>query len=486
MKIVRFTAVFIILALGAAAASTPTPTAAQHPIEQDTDGDGLPDGWEEEYWLDPNDPNDADLDYNNNGLTNIEEYKKRYDPRDKDTDGDGLSNYAESTGLFGFFTDPLEEDTDEDGLDDLEEMVNRGCRRSGCECVDTGNRTQIDEIYPDKSDRNWARDQVRKLRQKYPYELDPLNRDVDRDGLEDGDEISHKTSPNVADSDLDGLSDGDEVHNYKTDPKERDTDEDGLTDYEEVFGVFGFFTNPKDKDTDNDGIYDGEEVLGFGYAPISPSEHILTYEEFTSGDAYSGEYVTLKASVEKIKKEGAGLKEYWLMLEPLNEKLGCSGTSSGSGARAVATVRSRYHYEVQHDFALVDDRFDLTLKEGDTVVVVGEAQRLKGSTRELVVDGKGKIYLLLSPGEASTRWLPSTKYVKAKVSLPLPTATPTATLKPSPPPSSSTTPTPAATASPKPRETETKAAEEPGFEAVFGVAGLLAAAVAFLVRWERR
>ena len=50
------------------------------PDEIDSDSDGMPDYWEEQYGLDPNDPNDADLDNDNDGYSNLEEYRKGTDP----------------------------------------------------------------------------------------------------------------------------------------------------------------------------------------------------------------------------------------------------------------------------------------------------------------------------------------------------------------------------------------------------------------------
>ena len=41
----------------------------------DLDGDGMPNGWEIRYGLDPRDPSDADLDSDGDGLTNLREYR---------------------------------------------------------------------------------------------------------------------------------------------------------------------------------------------------------------------------------------------------------------------------------------------------------------------------------------------------------------------------------------------------------------------------
>jgi hypothetical protein len=46
----------------------------------DSDGDGIPDWWETQYGLDPNDPADANGDINGDGYTNIEKYINGIDP----------------------------------------------------------------------------------------------------------------------------------------------------------------------------------------------------------------------------------------------------------------------------------------------------------------------------------------------------------------------------------------------------------------------
>ena len=90
-------------------------------IAADTDNDGLPNWWEDKYALDKNNPADAAQDSDGDGFTNLQEYAKFTDPRNPDTDGDGLSDGVE-TGT-GFWlsatdtgTDPLNPDTDNDLL----------------------------------------------------------------------------------------------------------------------------------------------------------------------------------------------------------------------------------------------------------------------------------------------------------------------------------------------------------------------------------
>lgn len=47
----------------------------------DTDKDGMPDAWEKQFGLNPNDPSDANGDLNGDGYTNIEKYINGIDPR---------------------------------------------------------------------------------------------------------------------------------------------------------------------------------------------------------------------------------------------------------------------------------------------------------------------------------------------------------------------------------------------------------------------
>ncbi|YCM42362.1 chitobiase/beta-hexosaminidase C-terminal domain-containing protein [Verrucomicrobiaceae bacterium 227] len=129
----------------------------------DSDEDGLPDVWEIASFghLDEDDSGDFDDD----GLSNLEEFNVGSDPSGRDSDDDGLDDGAE-VNLYA--TDPIDEDSDDDGLTDGEEIQS--------------------------------------------YSTDPNDFDSDDDSLSDGSEVSrHKTNPNLADSDRDGFNDAVEI-----------------------------------------------------------------------------------------------------------------------------------------------------------------------------------------------------------------------------------------------------------------------------------
>ncbi|MEA2053828.1 MAG: hypothetical protein U9O96_01735 [Candidatus Thermoplasmatota archaeon] len=81
-------ALLIIVAIIAAPIIYKSVPANNH--KPDSDGDGMPDSWETENNLNPNDPNDRNEDPDEDGLINFEEYKRDTDPHNPDTDGDGV------------------------------------------------------------------------------------------------------------------------------------------------------------------------------------------------------------------------------------------------------------------------------------------------------------------------------------------------------------------------------------------------------------
>ncbi len=111
----------------------------------DTDGDGLPDVWEDQFFgnLDQTATGDPDGDT----LDNLAEFKAGTLPGKADSDDDGLNDAAE----IAAGTDPLLPDTDGDGLTDFQEVTQTG--------------------------------------------TDPLNADSDGDGFSDLDELIAETDP---------------------------------------------------------------------------------------------------------------------------------------------------------------------------------------------------------------------------------------------------------------------------------------------------
>ena len=90
----------------------------------DSDNDGIPDDVEIREGMNPNDPTDALADFDNDGLNNRRELMEAGTQiRNRDTDGDGLTDGEEVNGLNGFTSNPLVVDTDGDGVNDFLEVT---------------------------------------------------------------------------------------------------------------------------------------------------------------------------------------------------------------------------------------------------------------------------------------------------------------------------------------------------------------------------
>ncbi len=185
-----------------------------NPNNNDTDGDLMADWWEITYKTNPL-VDDADEDYDLDGLTNYEEYLLGTNPTRSDTDGDGMPDGWEIDNLF----DPLEEDgifdDDSDGLSNVEEYQ-------------AGTNPHNTDTDSDGMGDQWE------VETGTNATLADANEDYDSDGLTNIEEMAEDTNPLVADTDGDGLLDGEEVKTYFTNPNRPDSDGDGASDFEEI------------------------------------------------------------------------------------------------------------------------------------------------------------------------------------------------------------------------------------------------------------
>ncbi|OGJ42701.1 hypothetical protein A2974_02960 [Candidatus Peregrinibacteria bacterium RIFCSPLOWO2_01_FULL_48_20] len=278
----------------------------------DGDHDGMDDDWETAYGLDPTDASDASTDLDSDGLSNLEEYEAGYDPGDADMDDDGLLDGEEDS----YGTDATDDDTDGDFYSDGEEVS------YGSDPLDSAStpltidsdgdglsdyeETTLYGTDPDSTDTD--ADGLSDYEEVITYGTDGNDTDSDDDGLTDYEEaVGYGTDPNDADSDGDGLSDGDEVSAFGTDPSDSDSDADTFSDYEEILGgsdpldasstpdtvdsdgdgltdtaegILG--TDPSDSDTDDDGLSDGDEAYTYGSDPTlsdTDSDGLSDYDE---------------------------------------------------------------------------------------------------------------------------------------------------------------------------------------------------------------
>lgn len=90
-------------------------------IDYPSDSDDLPDEWERRYFADIT--RDGLGDYDNDGLSDLHEYLHGTDPTKQDTDGDGMPDGWEALYGLNLLANDANEDLDKDGYSNLQEYL---------------------------------------------------------------------------------------------------------------------------------------------------------------------------------------------------------------------------------------------------------------------------------------------------------------------------------------------------------------------------
>jgi len=249
------------------------------PVEMDADVDGMPDSWETANGLDPflvNGGADADTD----SLTNLEEYLHGTDPRDADTDNDGLTDYNE---IVVRGTNATSNDTDADGLPDgweAQQYTNPLVDDAALDYDNDGLNNTAEYQHNttarvSDTDHDGMPDGWEVAEGFNPANVSDATLDADSDGLSNLEEYQHHGDPHIGDTDGDGMPDAWEAAqglNLAGNDTALDPDADDLTNYQEY--LHG--TNATNPDTDGDGYTDGHEV-NVGTDPLDPADHPTDY-----------------------------------------------------------------------------------------------------------------------------------------------------------------------------------------------------------------
>ena len=129
------------------------------------------------------------------------------------------------------------------------------------------------------------------------------------------------------------------------------------------------------------------QFLEVSAAPLPPSRHVLSYEEFVSSNAYAGEFITVNAKIKRIET-GKELDWYRIELVSLEGK--------EFQNKGWVRVNHSVSYEAFKGKPMIkDEDIGIVLDEGDNIVIVGRADRIVGVNRVIYVDEEGTIILLL-------------------------------------------------------------------------------------------
>jgi hypothetical protein len=220
-----------------------TGTAAVYvtdPLDPDTDGDGISDGFEISLGANPQYADAGDfIDTDQDGLADSLEDEfgsSKYEP---DTDSDGLPDLLE--WMIG--SNPLTSNTDADGLPDYAEFdLNTFGSLPGVTFNADDFKKQCGSPAYSATNCSYTAPSTPGL----PYGTNPTLSDTDGDGLFDNVELAGWIVSVI----------GEDPRPVKPDPTKPDTDDDGLNDSLERASLL----DPTKSDTDGDGSSDKKEI----------------------------------------------------------------------------------------------------------------------------------------------------------------------------------------------------------------------------------
>ena len=422
------------------------------PTSNDTDGDGMPDGWEVQYGLNPISPFDANGDLDNDGwdfdgnsfitgletFTNLEEYLNGTNPTNNDTDGDGMPDGWETPyGLKPLDSSDANEDYDEDGYDinrdgfissierftNLEEFLNNTSPNNndtdldgmgdgwevyynlnpldGYDATVDNDLDGFDENYNGTLEVEEEHNNIL----EFQADTHPYIADTDADGMLDGWEWKYGLNPlnpldANADSDGDGLINRLEYNNTaagpyvevdgitSTHPNNNDTDNDGLSDGQEIAI---YLTDPTSNDTDGDGMPDGWEAK-YGLDPLDSADALLDSDNDSFDSDWNGNISSLEIY--------SNLYEYWNGTNPINGDTDNDGMADGWEVHwNLQPLNSSDAYDDSDNDTLINlyeydnsrvAGYDDNVRSSDNIT--GSNPLLKDTDRDLILDGEECVF----------------------------------------------------------------------------------------------